>query len=118
MTDLFTTTAVFMEGATALGYACAALFFLRFWRRTGDRLFLLFAIALLIISGNTVVISLWDIPGERAYFYLPRLAAFLLLIWAVVDKNLAKGPATGGSPGPAAGGEAGPGGGDSDPGSR
>jgi hypothetical protein len=88
MTDPFTTTAMFMEGAITLGFLCATLFFLRFWRRTRDRLFLLFAIAFLLMAGNHAMVSLWQIPGEKAYFYLPRLAAFLLIIWAIVDKNL------------------------------
>ena len=35
----------YLAGAVTLGFAVAALFFLRFWRRTGDRLFMAFAAA-------------------------------------------------------------------------
>jgi hypothetical protein len=95
MSDPFLTSAMFMEGACAFGFLIATLFFLRFWRRTHDRLFLYFAIAFLIMAANHAVVSLWQIPGQRAYFYLPRLVAFLLIICGIVDKNLprdGKGP--------------------------
>ena len=35
----------FLSGAVALGYMLAAMFFLRFWKRTTDVLFLSFAVA-------------------------------------------------------------------------
>ena len=38
----------FLQGAAAMGSLVAALFFLRFWTRTRDRFFQLFAAAFLI----------------------------------------------------------------------
>jgi len=35
----------FLSGAVTLGFLVAATFFLRFWRRTHDRLFIAFAAA-------------------------------------------------------------------------
>ena len=35
----------FLQGAIAMCFAIAGLFFLRFWRDTRDRLFLLFALS-------------------------------------------------------------------------
>lgn len=78
----------FLVGATAMGYAIAALFFLRFWTRTGDRLFLVFAIAFLLLVFNAVLVVVGNVPREdRAPLYLLRLAAFALIIWAIVQKS-------------------------------
>ena len=35
----------FLAGAITLGYLAASLFFIRFWRNTGDRLFIAFGVA-------------------------------------------------------------------------
>ena len=78
---------VFFSGAIAMGFAIAGLFFLRFWRRTGDRFFLAFAGAfwLMMLQSATV---LGNIPDEsRNWTYLLRLAAFILIIVAIVLKN-------------------------------
>jgi hypothetical protein len=77
-----------ISGALAAGYAVTALFFLRFWRISGDRLFLFFASAfgLLVVQrlGLTWV-ALHD--GPTFGFYVMRLAAFLVLLAGIVDKN-------------------------------
>jgi hypothetical protein len=82
----------FLFGAIAMGFAVAGLFFLRFWRRTGDRFFLAFAGAfwLLMLQSATVI---GDISDEsRSWTYLLRLAAFLLIIAAIVMKNRRSAP--------------------------
>ena len=67
----------------------AALFFLRFWRRTGDGLFLAFAGAFVLLAVNQAVPVLLGIPSEnQGYVYLLRLAAFALIIWAILRKNM------------------------------
>jgi len=40
----------FLSGAVTMGFAIASAFFLRFWRRTGDRLFLVFALAFWLLG--------------------------------------------------------------------
>ena len=40
----------FLSGAVALGFFVCALFFLRFWRRTRDALFLAFALAFVLMG--------------------------------------------------------------------
>lgn len=80
-------TQLFFSGAIAMGCAVCGLFFLRFWRRTGDRFFIAFAGAfwLLALQAATAV---GNIPDEvRSWTYLLRLAAFLLIIAAIVIKN-------------------------------
>jgi hypothetical protein len=77
-----------MTGAAAMAFAVAALFFIRFWRSTRDRLFLFFAISFGILALNRIVIGLaarGDIEGD--YVYWIRLAAFLVMLMAILDKN-------------------------------
>jgi hypothetical protein len=80
----------FMSGAVCLGYLVAALFFLKFWRRTRDGLFAAFAAAFVLLAANQAVPVLFGIPDEAlGGVYLLRLAGFLLIILAVLRKNLA-----------------------------
>ena len=76
-------------GAIAALSVVAALFFLRFWLRTRDRLFAAFAAAFVLMAANQAAPLLLGIPDEMlGGAYLLRLAAFLLIIWAVLSKNL------------------------------
>jgi hypothetical protein len=79
----------FLAGAVALGYAVAAVFFLRFWRTTRDRLFLAFAAAFALLAANQVLAALLEAGDERTPFvYSLRVLGFLLILAAIVDKNL------------------------------
>ncbi len=81
----------FLSGAITFGFVVAALFFARFWRRTGDGLFLAFAIAFALLGLNQALLVLSGIPvEERSPLYLIRLVAFLLIIAAIVRKNAGK----------------------------
>lgn len=78
----------FLSGAVALGFFVCALFFLRFWRRTSDQLFLAFALAFGLLGLGQTIIALASIPTEeRSSLYLVRLAAFALIIFAIMRKN-------------------------------
>jgi Fe2+ transport system protein B len=78
----------FFLGATGTGCVVVALFFVRFWRDTGDRFFALFALAFATFAANRVVLALLDEQDEhRTIAYAVRLLAFLLIIVAIVDKN-------------------------------
>ena len=75
-------------GAIIMGYAVAALFFLKFWRRTGDRLFLAFAAAFMLMAATPGLTALLHVPREeQSPFYLLRLLAFLIIILAVIGKS-------------------------------
>lgn len=79
----------FLAGAAALGYSVAAMFFLRFWRATRDRLFLAFAAAFALLTANQVLAALIEAGDERTPFvYSLRVLGFLLILAAIVDKNL------------------------------
>jgi len=83
------TLLTFLAGATAMGFALAALFFLRFWRDTRDGLFLSFALSFLLLALVQALLTLADIPiEERSWVYLLRLLAYLLILVAIVRKNL------------------------------
>jgi hypothetical protein len=83
------TPAGLVAGAIVMGYAVAALFFLKFWRRTGDGLFLAFATAFLLMAATPLLTAVMQVPREeQSPFYLLRLAAFLILIAAIVTKSL------------------------------
>jgi hypothetical protein len=75
-------------GAVATLFGVAALFFLRFWRDTGDRLFALFALAFGVLAANRVGLALTGDGATRGdHLYWVRLAAFVIILLAVWDKN-------------------------------
>lgn len=77
-----------MTGAIIMGYAVAALFFLKFWRRTGDSLFLAFAASFLLLAATPLLTLALAIPREeQSPFYLIRATAFVILIVAIVLKS-------------------------------
>ena len=77
-----------LNGMVTMGFLIAALFFLRFWRRTQDGLFVIFAIAFVLLALNQILIGLSVVPREdQSLLYLLRLAAFALLIVAIIRKN-------------------------------
>lgn len=79
----------FVNGLLSAGFLMAALFFLRFWRRTRDGLFAAFAAAFALLALAQPLPVLTGIPSEsEAPIYLIRLAAYLLIIWAILHKNL------------------------------
>ena len=77
-----------ISGAVLMGYLVAGLFFLRFWRDTRDRLFLIFAIAFGLLGLQRVALGLtWNLLESQTGLYVVRLFAFLLILGAIVDKN-------------------------------
>jgi hypothetical protein len=80
----------FMSGAVTMGFAVAAIFFLRFWRITADRLFLAFAAAFFLLALGQGLAAWLGAGDERVgYTYLLRVFGFVLILSAIIDKNLA-----------------------------
>jgi len=78
----------FISGAVTFGFLLAALYFLRFWRRTGDFLFAAFAGAFALLGLNQALLALSNIAAEeRSWVYVLRIAAFVLIIAAIAIKN-------------------------------
>lgn len=77
-----------LRGALALASWVAGLFFLRFWRLSGDRIFVFFCAAFWLLAVNWLSLAAnhW-VPETRHQAYIVRLLAFVLIIIGVVDKN-------------------------------
>lgn len=78
----------FLWGALAMSGWLAGLFFLKFWRVTRDRLFVLFFLAFWMLALNWLVLALIpSVPETRHQVFILRLSAFVLIIVGIVDKN-------------------------------
>ena len=83
-----TTLIDFLSGAVTAGFVVAGLFFLRFWRRTHDGLFLAFALAFWLLGLTQGLLAFTDIPlEEHSWLFLLRLAAFSLILISIWRKN-------------------------------
>jgi hypothetical protein len=79
---------VLMQGMCAAIAMAVGLFFLSFWQRSRDRLFLYFAIAFWLMSSSWALLGLIAPEADnRPYVYGLRLLAFLLVIIAIIDKS-------------------------------
>ena len=79
---------LFLSGAVVAGFLLASLFFLRFWKRTRDGLFLAFAAAFFLLGLGQSLLALANVPDEeRSWLYLIRLLAFALILAAIIRKN-------------------------------
>ena len=79
----------FLAGALTLAYVIAAVYFVHFWNRTADRLFLAFAAAFALLALNQVMVFVLGVEDERYnYAYILRVLGFILILAAIVDKNL------------------------------
>jgi hypothetical protein len=81
--------AAYFAGLFTAASLVAALFFLRFWKRSGDGLFLSFALAFVLLAANNAC-SAFIGGDEYPAIYLLRLAGFALIIFAILRKNLAR----------------------------
>lgn len=81
----------FLNGLLTMGYLVAGVFFLKFWRRTGDRLFAVFSGAFGLLALEQALLAWEGVPREeQTWIYLLRFVAFLLIIAAVARKNSAR----------------------------
>ncbi|MEO5509044.1 MAG: DUF5985 family protein [Longimicrobiales bacterium] len=81
----------FLAGALAMGYFVAALFFLRFWRDTHERLFAYFSSSFLLLAiQRLALVLLADNPAfPLDLLYVIRLFAFSLILVGIIAKNRA-----------------------------
>jgi hypothetical protein len=78
----------FLMGAIAMASFVAAVFFLRFWKDTGDRLFAIFSAAFMLLAITRIGLALSSSQLEgHTHWYWARLAAFVLILIAIIDKN-------------------------------
>ncbi|HEV8431837.1 MAG TPA: DUF5985 family protein [Thermoanaerobaculia bacterium] len=77
-------TILFLSGVLTMGYAIAALYFLRFWRESRDPLFGWFAAAFALLACQRLLLVTLR---ESDVLYVVRLAAFILILVAIAQKN-------------------------------
>ncbi|NDF12350.1 MAG: hypothetical protein EB060_06020 [Proteobacteria bacterium] len=78
-------------GAIAMACLIVSLFFLRFWKTTHDRFFLFFAISFIVEGFSRILLGITVNPSEeRPEFYFIRLCSFVLILLAILDKNMRK----------------------------
>jgi hypothetical protein len=77
-----------LVGGIATASFLIGLFFLRFWRTTQDRFFLLFALSFWLEGANRLILNHYVGPNEESpFYYLIRIVAYGLIIAAIVMKN-------------------------------
>jgi hypothetical protein len=81
-------------GAVAMGTAVVAVIFLRYWRDSGDRFFLYFALSFFVQAANRVALAMTHSSEGRPWHYVIRLFAYLLIVAAIVHKNRRVVPST------------------------
>jgi len=82
----------FLAGAIVMGFAVAALLFLKFWKRTREGLFLAFSGSFVLLGITQAMLTLGNFQDEeRSWLYLMRLAAFLLILFAMWWQNRRRG---------------------------
>ncbi|HEY7454936.1 MAG TPA: DUF5985 family protein [Thermoleophilaceae bacterium] len=83
----------FISGGTMVAALVIALFFLRYWRQTHDRLFAIFASGFATFALSRLILVFLDEDAEgRVYVYALRLLAFALILVAIIDKNRSPAP--------------------------
>lgn len=79
----------FLSGALMLAYLLATAYFVRFWRRTGDRLFAFFAAAFTLLALNQLALFLLGAEDEmRGFAYVLRVSGFVLILVGILGKNI------------------------------
>jgi len=77
-----------LGGSVATCSLIAALFFLKFWRQTRDRFFLLFAAAFVVDAGSRFALAVVSFSDtDEPMYYVPRLVTFGLIMVAIIQKN-------------------------------
>jgi hypothetical protein len=78
----------YIAGLVTMGYIVAAAFFLRFWQRTGDYLFAIFALSFVLFALNQLLAAVLGLAKEdQSWLYLLRLSGFVALIVGILVKN-------------------------------
>ncbi|MBI3471102.1 MAG: hypothetical protein HY013_07075 [Candidatus Solibacter usitatus] len=77
----------FLLGAISAAALAAGLFFLRFWKDTRDRLFLLFALAFGCEALGRTLLAVASLGENALVPYLIRFIAYALILAGIVDKN-------------------------------
>lgn len=87
MMEAFIPDTFWHGGVMGLSLA-AGMFFYKFWFKTKDQFFAYFALAFGLFGFERWLLVMIDPNNEaQPFVYTFRMLAFLIIIWAVVDKN-------------------------------
>lgn len=82
---------IFLLGVLSALCLVAGLFFLKFWKKTRDALFLAFAASFFVRGLNDATRISMERPSEAAVWsFLVNLATSLLIVIAIVGKNVGR----------------------------
>lgn len=85
----------FLLGIIVMAELVASGYFLKFWRRTRDPLFLAFAVSFGVEAVNrTAFLSVEDAAAENPWLFGVRLFCYLIILGAILHKNLRRTPPT------------------------
>jgi Family of unknown function (DUF5985) len=78
----------FLSGALMMACLSAGFFFFKFWKKSKDQLFILFAFSFWLLALERFVLGYLATKFEpRPEIYLIRLCAFLIILYAIINKN-------------------------------
>jgi hypothetical protein len=81
---------LFLLGAISLAALVIAVFFLRFWRRTRDSLFLAFSVAFALLGASFTVYAFVPHSRDHVALYVLRLATYGVILLGILSKNRAR----------------------------
>jgi len=82
---------MFVYGMVTMGYMIAGLFFFKFWARSRDPLFVIFALAFWLLAVSQMLLAILNLPREeQGWVYIIRLSAFALIVVAIIQKNVSR----------------------------
>ncbi|HXH29289.1 MAG TPA: DUF5985 family protein [Bacteriovoracaceae bacterium] len=77
-----------ISGALMMACLVAGLFFLDFWKRSHDKLFLMFSFAFFLLAAERLVLGYIGTAYEPSpRIYLIRAGAFVIILIAIINKN-------------------------------
>ncbi len=77
----------FTLGAIVMACLAIGLFFIRFWLKSRDRLFVILAVAFWLLAINWLALAISQENELRTAFYGIRFLAFLMIAVGIIDKN-------------------------------
>ena len=78
----------FLIGTIATASFAIGVLFLKYWRRSGDPLFLAFGAAFLIETFNRLTLLFMSRPNEgNPWYFMVRLFSFLIILGGILRKN-------------------------------
>ncbi len=87
---------LFLAGVRMASFLASSVFFLKFWKASRDRFFLLFSAACCLLAIECVVLSflvhsnysaMLSITEANGAVYLMRVCAFIMILLAIIEKN-------------------------------